>query len=176
MVALSELYSLLTEGENSGVEFERDDIRPEVLAKEMVALSKLRGGRVLLGVEDDGRVSGAARGNIEEWALTVARDKVRPPLIPYFEQVTNQASGHRVAVITVKQGYALPVLISAEAPGRARRFCGCIKRAIRPDCVAGTGGGLRRHCSTPGDARALRAGGRCRPTAASIPCSNECSK
>ena len=61
MISLVELSALLREGENSGVEFKRDDIRPEDLAKALVALSNLRGGRVLLGVEDDGTVSGLVR-------------------------------------------------------------------------------------------------------------------
>jgi ATP-dependent DNA helicase RecG len=107
MVSLSELSALLREGENSGVEFKRDDIRPEDLAKALVALSNLRGGRVLLGVEDDGTVSGLVRDRVDEWVMTVARDKVRPPLIPYVETVTDPGSGRRLAVVTVEAGYAV---------------------------------------------------------------------
>lgn len=55
------LSELLRDGENSGVEFKRDDIQPHDLAKELVALSNLRGGRILLGVEDDGTISGVTR-------------------------------------------------------------------------------------------------------------------
>jgi ATP-dependent DNA helicase RecG len=107
MVTLVELSALLREGENSGVEFKRDDIRPEDLAKALVALSNLRGGRVLLGVEDDGTVSGLVRDRIDEWVMTVARDKVRPPLIPYVETVTDPGSGRRLAVVMVEAGYAV---------------------------------------------------------------------
>ena len=107
MISLVELSALLREGENSGVEFKRDDIRPEDLAKALVALSNLRGGRVLLGVEDDGTVSGLVRDRVDEWVLTVARDKVRPPLIPYVETVTDPGSGRRIAVVTVEAGYAV---------------------------------------------------------------------
>ena len=107
MISLVELSALLREGENSGVEFKRDDIRPEDLAKALVALSNLRGGRVLLGVEDDGTVSGLVRDRIDEWVMTVARDKVRPPLIPYVETVTDPGSGRRLAVVTVEAGYAV---------------------------------------------------------------------
>jgi len=107
MISLVELSALLREGENSGVEFKRDDIRPEDLAKALVALSNLRGGRVLLGVEDDGTVSGLVRDRVDEWVMTVARDKVRPPLIPYVETVTDPGSGRRLAVVTVEAGYAV---------------------------------------------------------------------
>ena len=52
------LHDLVVNGENSLVEFGRDDVRKEDLAKEMVALLNLEGGHVLLGVEDDGSISG----------------------------------------------------------------------------------------------------------------------
>lgn len=107
MTTLTELSLLLHEGENSGVEFKRDDITPHDLARALFGFSNLRGGRVLLGVEDDGRVSGLTRDDVDEWALTIARDKVRPPLIPYVEQLTDPVSGNRLAVITVEPGYAV---------------------------------------------------------------------
>ncbi|MDR3123170.1 MAG: putative DNA binding domain-containing protein, partial [Treponema sp.] len=50
----SELLEIIANGENSGVEFKRDDIKPEQLAREIVAFANAYGGRILLGVEDDG--------------------------------------------------------------------------------------------------------------------------
>ena len=107
MVTPAELSALLREGENSGVEFKRDDIQPHDLAKALVALSNLRGGRIVLGVEDDGTISGLVRDSVDEWVLTVARDKVRPPLIPHIETVTDPGAGKQVAVVTVEAGYAV---------------------------------------------------------------------
>lgn len=107
MVGLSELSELLREGENSGVEFKRDDVQPHDFAKELVALSNLRGGRILLGVEDDGTISGLVRDVVDEWVLTIARDKVRPPLIPHVQTVTDPGTGRQVAVVTVEAGYAV---------------------------------------------------------------------
>ena len=54
-------------GENSGVEFKLDDIRPEQLAKEVVALANLKGGYILLGVADDKTIAGITRINLSEW-------------------------------------------------------------------------------------------------------------
>ena len=56
-----EFLELLVNGENSGVEFKRDDIQPERLAGEVVALLNLEGGHILLGVENDATVSGLTR-------------------------------------------------------------------------------------------------------------------
>jgi ATP-dependent DNA helicase RecG len=62
----TELLEIIANGENSGIEFKRDDIRPEQLAKEVVAMVNFQGGQVLLGVEDDGTISGIQRQDIEE--------------------------------------------------------------------------------------------------------------
>ena len=59
----SELLEIIANRENSGIEFKRDDIRPEQLAKEVVALANFQGGKILLGVEDDGSIFGLQRDN-----------------------------------------------------------------------------------------------------------------
>ena len=55
------MAEMIQQGENSGVEFKRDDVTPARLAKEMAALLNLEGGYILLGVEKDGSVSGLTR-------------------------------------------------------------------------------------------------------------------
>ena len=67
----TELEELIRNGENSGVEFKRDDVVPERLAKELAALLNLEGGHLLLGVEDDGTVTGLTRApkQVEEWIV-----------------------------------------------------------------------------------------------------------
>lgn len=85
----TELAELIRNGENSGVEFKRDDVHADSLAKEVAAVLNLEGGYVLLGVEDDGTVSGLSRDpkRTEEWVMTVCRDHVQPPVIPYWETI-----------------------------------------------------------------------------------------
>lgn len=74
-----EILELITNGENSGVEFKLDDVRPEQLAKEVVALANLKGGRILLGVADDKSIVGITRDNLSEWvADTVFARYVHP--------------------------------------------------------------------------------------------------
>ncbi|MCK5120135.1 MAG: ATP-binding protein, partial [Candidatus Latescibacteria bacterium] len=95
----SEVLEIISNGENSGVEFKRDDCRPEQLAREVVALTNLRGGRILLGVEDDGAISGIRRENLEEWVMdTVLGRKVHPLILPFYE-VVMMDDAKRVAVI-----------------------------------------------------------------------------
>lgn len=107
----SELLQLIANGENSGVEFKRDDLRPEQLAREIVALANLKGGAVLLGVEDDGSVSGIQRADLEPWVMdTVFGRHVHPMILPYFE-VVDLGGGKRVAVVSLTEGTAKPYVL-----------------------------------------------------------------
>lgn len=65
----TKLFELIAHRENSRVEFQRDACRPDDLAKKMSALLNLEGGVILLGVEDDGRISGLTRNReaVEAW-------------------------------------------------------------------------------------------------------------
>lgn len=96
---LATLKDLLRNGESSGVELKRDDVRPEQLAKEMAALLNLEGGYILLGVEDDGSVTGLSRDSVEEWVMQVCRDHVQPAIIPYWETIPWEDGDRRVGVI-----------------------------------------------------------------------------
>jgi len=101
-----ELLDTIQNGENSGIEFKRDDIQTHDLAKELVALLNFEGGVVLLGVEDDQTVSGITRPNLEEWVMNVCRDIVRPPVIPFYEVIRDVEPGKDVAIVRVNQGYS----------------------------------------------------------------------
>lgn len=107
----SELLELIANGENSGVEFKRDDVRPEQLAKEVVALANFQGGRILLGVEDDGAISGIHRENLEHWVMdTVFGRYVHPMILPFYEEIKVD-DDHRVAIITITQGSTKPYVV-----------------------------------------------------------------
>ena len=103
----TELLEIIANGKNSGIEFKRDDVRAEQLAKEIVALVNFQGGRILLGVEDNGAISGLQRPDMEEWVMNVAADKVHPLVLPFYEEVDTGEAG-RVAVLTFPQGNSKP--------------------------------------------------------------------
>ncbi|QTA91970.1 AlbA family DNA-binding domain-containing protein [Desulfonema magnum] len=96
-------------GENSGMEFKRDDIRPEQLAKEIVAFLNFKGGKILLGVEDDGTLSGITRPALEEWVINICSDMLHPGIIPYYEEI--QMGEKRIAVISVDMGISKPYVM-----------------------------------------------------------------
>ena len=107
----SDLIQLIANGESSSVEFKRDDIRPEQLAREIVALVNHQGGQILLGVDDDGSIVGIQREDLERWVMdTVFARYVHPWILPSYQEV-DFGEGERVAVITVTQGVAKPYVV-----------------------------------------------------------------
>ena len=82
----TELLELIANGENSRVEFKRDDCHPDDLAKEMSAFLNLVGGTILLGVEDDGTDSGLTRSREEaqQWVMSIARQNLQPATTPVW--------------------------------------------------------------------------------------------
>ncbi len=106
----TELLEIIENQENSWVEFKRDDIRSEQLAKEIVAMLNFEGGRVLLGVEDDGTITGLQRENTEERVINIARDKIHPPVLPAYEQVKIKDNLF-VGVIAFDRGVSKPYML-----------------------------------------------------------------
>ncbi len=107
----SRLLELIANGENSGIEFKRDDLRPEQLAKEIVALANFQGGHILIGVNDDGSIPGIQRHDLEEWVMdTVFGRYVHPMILPFYEEVQIDDQ-RRVAVVSLSQGVTKPYVV-----------------------------------------------------------------
>ena len=123
-----DIMDVIAGGENSGVEFKLDDIRPEQLAKEVVALANLKGGYILLGVADDKTITGITRSNLSEWvADTVFGRYIHPVILPYYEEILMD-SGKRVAVITIGQEVLKPYVIRANDRETAYVRIGAVSR------------------------------------------------
>ena len=69
-----ELAALLRRGEDSMLEFKRDDVQNHDLARELVALLNLAGGAVLLGVDESGAIIGSTRYARNQTLVNVMRD------------------------------------------------------------------------------------------------------
>ena len=101
--------AIIATGENAKIEFKRDDgnLRPQHLAREVVAFANMNGGMIVLGVEDDGKVSGVTRENAQAWLMdTVIGRYVDPQLIPDYEEFV--LDGNPIAIVTVAAGAAKP--------------------------------------------------------------------
>ena len=104
MLTRAELSEWIRNREDSGIEFNRQTIDKAALAKKIVAFANLQGGCILLGVDDDGSITGITREYLEAWVMTACRDKIRPEIIPYYEVLHDVEPGKHVAVVRVDRG------------------------------------------------------------------------
>lgn len=101
------IQRLIQQGENVGVEFKSINIRPEGLAREIVAFANSSGGSILLGVADNGDITGLnGKENTEEWVANIVRNNVIPAIAPNITQHT--LSGFRLLHINVPRGTDKP--------------------------------------------------------------------
>ena len=109
-----ELLALLAQGEGDSLEFKSGKVSPEKLAREIVAFANSRGGKILLGVEDNGDVSGWDK--TEEWLMdAVIAKHVHPPIVPGYEELT--VDGKRVGIASVPRGTAKPYCATHQSGG-----------------------------------------------------------
>ena len=103
-----DIKALIAQGENQSLEFKSAQVHPDSLAKEMVAFANSAGGLILLGVADDGLISGLPVDdkNFEEWVTNIARQNVVPGLDVGIEII--QQDSKIVLVIDVPKGSEKP--------------------------------------------------------------------
>lgn len=115
-LAPDELAALIAGDEDSFTEFKGPQVSNRGLARELCAFSNAGGGRVLVGVEDDGSVVGA-EGWDEERVMNVARTLIDPPIAPQYQRI--EQGGKPIVVVTAEQGIEKPYAVGA---GEGRRF------------------------------------------------------
>jgi ATP-dependent DNA helicase RecG len=77
----ADALTLIRQGENSSVEFKSANAHPDSLARELVAFANTQGGTLLIGVEDDGAISGLTESvDHEAHIANIARNNVNPPI------------------------------------------------------------------------------------------------
>lgn len=105
----AELLQLLARGEDSRHQFKRDATNADGLAAELAAFANSGGGRLFLGVADDGSIYGldaAAVRRLNQLLSNAASQHVRPPVHPLTENV--QTAHGIVMVVSVPDGLANP--------------------------------------------------------------------
>ncbi|MEB4590944.1 RNA-binding domain-containing protein [Candidatus Thiothrix sp. Deng01] len=99
------INALIQQGENAQVEFKSGAVRPESAAREIVAFANTLGGSLLIGVEDDGTISGI-ESSLETWVANISRNNIIPAL--QLDVRETEIEGKRVCLITVPKGHDRP--------------------------------------------------------------------
>tara|TARA_R110001583_G_scaffold87175_1_gene227790 strand:- start:7488 stop:8648 length:1161 start_codon:yes stop_codon:yes gene_type:complete len=107
----TELIDILSRGEDSRHQFKADITNVDALAAEIVSFSNTAGGRIFIGVNDDGSVrglSGADLARLNQLVANAASQNVRPAVNPVTENVPHPAGA--VMVITLADGVNKPYM------------------------------------------------------------------
>jgi predicted HTH transcriptional regulator len=80
---IREIKRLIKDGENEVTEFKKKANFPEKIVKEIVAFANTRGGHLLIGVEDDGNITGTKTAEEDLFVLENAMSKYCRPKINY---------------------------------------------------------------------------------------------
>lgn len=102
------LTEMIAQGEGETLEFEQKTTHPYRISRTLSSLANTRGGHVLVGVDDGGRVVGVRDAEEELFLLrTAAAQHVEPPLEGlHFREV--EADGRTVLVVTVPESTRKP--------------------------------------------------------------------
>lgn len=115
-LARDELAALVASGEDSFVEFKDPRVTNSDLAKELCGFVNSQGGRVLIGVSDDGDIIGADDWT-DEKVMNLARTVIDPPVVPSFQRV--ELDDRHVVVVSVDLGAEKPYAVRS---GESRRY------------------------------------------------------
>lgn len=112
----TELIDLLSRGEDSRQQFKADMTNADGLAAEIVAFSNTSGGRIFIGVNDDGSVrglSGADLARLNQLVANAASQNVRPAVNPLTDNVPHPNG--TVMVVSIPEGISKPYMDRAGA-------------------------------------------------------------
>jgi predicted HTH transcriptional regulator len=79
---------LILEGENVSLDFKKTISSSEKIAKTLVAFANNRGGKLLIGIADDGSIKGVKSEDEEKYMITKAAHVFcKPAIEPKFEEI-----------------------------------------------------------------------------------------
>ena len=125
MNSIQQLEKLVIAGESETLEFKRSTGERREVVRSLCGMLNSRGGTVLIGVEDAGRIAGQMISDDTVAHLVQEIANIDPPVFPSIEQITVQGD-RRVLAITVRAGNNRPYCYK----GRAYRRVGNTTREV----------------------------------------------
>lgn len=110
------IEEILEKPENHRLEFKRELGNPDSLAKELIAFSNTKGGRIVIGVDDKTRdvVGVDITQDIEEYVMNVSCNNCHPMISPLVEFYT--IKGKTVCLIEIFPGKLKPYFLTKKGP------------------------------------------------------------
>ena len=107
------IKKLIFEGEGVTLDFKKTITSCEKIARTMISFANNKGGRLLIGVSDDGTIKGVKSEDEERYMITkAAQFYARPALEPIFEEI--YVDDKLVLVVEIKESDSKPHYALAE--------------------------------------------------------------
>lgn len=104
-----EIFKLIKLGEDSKTQFKQNINTPQKLAQEIVAFSNARGGKILIGIGDDGEIVGLTSEDIHrlnQMISNVSSNNIEPPVNPIT--TTKLLENKKIMILEIKEGINKP--------------------------------------------------------------------
>jgi predicted HTH transcriptional regulator len=119
-MTLQELTRLVMQGEGLLLEFKRRVPAAQRISKEVIAFANTKGGRILLGVDDDKTIVGVRDAEEEEYALRSALAYHCDPPVPHDMERVHITGSRDVIVVTVPESQDKPHFLIDDEKGTQR--------------------------------------------------------
>ncbi|HEY4650642.1 MAG TPA: ATP-binding protein [Pontibacter sp.] len=103
---MDELQRLIWEGENDQVDFKQRVTQPEKIARTMVSFANTRGGIILIGIKDNGTISGIDPEEEKHTLQLAASFYCDPPVALTYEEL--EAEHHTILKVTIPESSHKP--------------------------------------------------------------------
>lgn len=102
------LHELIARGEGEELEFKQKTTHPHRISRTLVSLANTRGGHILVGVDDAGRILGVRDAEEELFVLRDAAAHYIDPPLPDLRYHEVEEEGRTVLIVTVPESPRKP--------------------------------------------------------------------
>lgn len=128
-MTLQEIHKIAQQGEGLRIEFKKKAAFPEKIVKEVIALANTEGGYLLIGVDDDGTVSGQRFIEEEVFVMQKAIGQYIQPNLNYQVEIIKLTQKKGVAVFNIPKSEGRPHFLMEE--NRRKAFVRVRDRSIQ---------------------------------------------
>lgn len=150
---LRDLKRYVSFGEGFYIEFKRRTPQPDRLAKEVIAFANARGGKIFVGVDDDGTIRGVKDAEEERFALRQALDGYCDPDVEVSILAVPIARRREVIVVDVPESPLKPHYLVGVQNGSGRSRTAYVRVADQSIEASREAIRLMKHERNPKDVR-----------------------
>ncbi|MBW3469061.1 AlbA family DNA-binding domain-containing protein [Arthrospiribacter ruber] len=118
-MTLQDVQQIAKQGEGLKVEFKKKAAFPEKIVKEVIALANTDGGNLLIGVDDDGTVSGQRFIEEDVFVMEKAINELIRPKLSYSLEIIKLNPKKGVAIFTFERSPGRPHFMMDEKKKKA---------------------------------------------------------